>query len=222
MKTSKQFYSEFNAEMLAKRKLKKHTKLELSYLKKLLTKEDKILDLACGYGRFTIPLAKKGYSIEGIDITPGFIKKAKETSSKEKVKIRFKVGDMRDLPYKRDSFTKIICMWSAFSEIITRADQKKSIKEMFRVLKKGGFALAEMRPKYNEKIFVKLGNDERKFDKKKSITSLTLSGIEAMPNYVHSKKSLRNLMKECKISKYNVFIDDFGGRERLFLQFWKK
>ena len=223
MKTSRQFYTELEAEELAKRKKKIHTKKELSYLKKLLRKEQKILDLACGYGRFTIPLAKLGYRIEGIDITPALIKKAKEEADKSKLKIKFKIGDMRKLPYKDNSFNVIICMLSAFQELTKKSDQLKSIKEMLRILKKEGFTLIDL-PKLEKTtkdiVDVKRGDSFKK-SKRGNITYAVISGIEAMHLYRYDKKTLTDLMKKTNARKFKVFIDKFGGRDRLFLQFWK-
>jgi len=219
MKTSKQFYTELKPERLAKRKKKIHTKKELLYLKKLLSKKGKILDLACGYGRFTIPLAKSGYDIEGIDITPSLIKKAKLDAKKEKLNIKFKVGDMRKLHYKNESFDNIICMWSAFIELIKKSDQIKTLKEMLRVLDKDGFALLELPYVPRIKKYIKVEKDEFTL-KKDNVIQSKISGIEIL-TYHHNKKTLRELMKKSNIKKYKIFIDNFGGRDRLFLQFWK-
>ncbi len=224
MKTSKEFYTELTPEKLAERKKKIHTQKELTYLRKFLDKKDKILDLACGYGRFTIPLRENGYNIEGIDITPSLIKKAKEDSKNKNLNIKFRVGDMRNLPYKNNSFDKIICMWSAFIELTNEKDQIKAIKEMKRVLISGGLALIEMPPIVMKKEVV---NDKKFGDKftldkdTKILRNVILSNIKAMPTRRHNKKSLINLMNKCRIKKYKIFVDKFGGRERFFLQFRK-
>jgi ubiquinone/menaquinone biosynthesis C-methylase UbiE len=217
MTTSKQFYTKLTPEGLAERKKAIYTKKELKYIKKLLNKKQKILDIGCGYGRFTIPLAKQRYNIQGIDITPSLIKKAKKLANKEKVNIIFKIGDMRKLPYKDNNFDAIICMWSVFIELTNKSDQLKAIKEMKRVLFDNGFALIEMPLPYNPSIKTK---DDLRLKKGNIITG-KISGIEAMPTYFHNKETLVNLMKESKTKKYKIFIDKFGGRNRLFLQFWK-
>jgi len=201
-KTSRQFYKELGAEKLAARKEDVHTRKELNYLKKLLTKNQRILDLACGFGRFTIPLAKQGYNTQGIDISPNLIREARVRAKEEKLNIKFKVGDMRKLSYKASSFDVIICMWSAFIELSRKSDQLRAIKEMHRVLDKDGFALLEMPVPGTER-------------------SLKIEGIIAPPMSTHDEKTLRELMKAGKIIKYKVFRDSFGGRTRLFLQFWK-
>jgi len=206
MKTSLQFYKELGAEKLAARKSELHTKKELSYLKKFLRKNQNILDLACGYGRFTIPLAKQGYTIQGIDISPNLIAKAKKTSKKERLNIKFQIGDMRKLSYKNNSFNSIICMWSAFIELSKEKDQIKALKEMLRILKKGGFAFLEM-PK-PEKT-------------KEKVVISKIEGVEAVPMYRQNKTTLTKLMKTIKPQKYAIFIDNFGGRDRLLVLFWK-
>jgi ubiquinone/menaquinone biosynthesis C-methylase UbiE len=206
MKTSSQFYKELGAEKLAARKSELHTKKELSYLKRLLRKNQKILDLACGYGRFTIPLAKQGYNIQGIDISPNLIAKAKKTSKKERLSLKFQIGDMKTLPYDNNSFDSIICMWSAFIELSKEKDQIKALKEMLRILKEGGFAFLEM-PKPEK-------------TKEKVIIS-TIEGVEAVPMYRQNKTTLTKLMRIVKPQKYKIFIDNFGGRDRLLVLFWK-
>ena len=39
---------------------------------------EKILDLACGYGRHSLELARRGYDVTGIDITSEYIEYATE------------------------------------------------------------------------------------------------------------------------------------------------
>ncbi|MBU0760676.1 MAG: class I SAM-dependent methyltransferase [Nanoarchaeota archaeon] len=223
MITSKQFYTKLKPEGLAERKKVVHTKKELAYLKKLLNKKQKILDVGCGFGRFTIPLTKQGYKVEGVDITPTLIKRAKQLAKKEKLNIKFKIGDMRKLSYKKDSFDAIICMWSVFIELTKKSDQLKTIKEMLRVLKKKGFTLIEVRPSLkDDKFLVKKEGDEVKFNPKTKLISFKVSGIESVSHYIHNKKTFAELMKKAKIKEYKIFIDKFGGRDRMFLQFWKK
>jgi ubiquinone/menaquinone biosynthesis C-methylase UbiE len=226
MITVKKFYTKLKPEGLAIRKKKESTKKEISYLKKYLNKKQRILDLACGYGRLAIPLAKQGYNIKGVDITPIMIKKAKESAKKEKLKIEFKIGDMKNLPYKDNSFDAIICMWSVFIELTNKKEQLKSIKEILRVLSKNGFVLIDMPCPLNfrksEKI-IKYGKvgDEFIYNKKTRIVKSKIAGMEARPSYMQDKKTLSELMRKSKIKQYKIFVNKFGGRSRLFLQFWK-
>jgi SAM-dependent methyltransferase len=55
----------------------------------------KVLDVACGTGRLAIPLARRGYRVTGIDLSPLYIDKARERSADEGLDVDFIVGDMR-------------------------------------------------------------------------------------------------------------------------------
>lgn len=206
MKTPQQFYKELGADKLAARKADIYTLKELAYLEKLLSKDQSILDLACGYGRFTIPLAQKGYDIKGLDISPNLIANAKETAKKKNLNIDFRVGDMRKLSYRDDSFDSVICMWSAFSELPELGDQLKSIEEMLRVLKKGGLAFLEMsQPEINkERVFAPI-----------------IEGIVGVPMYRHDVGTIQELMNNIKPKYYKITVEDFGGRGRLLVRFQK-
>ena len=54
-----------------------------------------VLELACGSGRLTIPLANEGVNITGIDISEPMLNLAKLKASKSGVSIRFIQGDIR-------------------------------------------------------------------------------------------------------------------------------
>ena len=60
----------------------------------------KILDLACGIGRYSIPLARRGYEVVGYDLSPKYINYAKKWAEIEGLNenmIRFYQGDIRDV-----------------------------------------------------------------------------------------------------------------------------
>ena len=82
-------------------------------------KDGLILDLACGIGRISVPLAKKGYKVVGVDISSSYIQRAIEYAEAENVsgKTRFIVGDMRKvatvLAEYADGFDAIMNMWTS-------------------------------------------------------------------------------------------------------------
>ena len=204
-KDSRNFYSEMGVKWLSDRKDPSHTDKELTYLLGILGKKYDILDLACGFGRFSIPLAKKGYRVSGIDITPIFIEHAMKIADLEGVKAHFSVGDMRNIPYEDCSFDAVICMWNAFSEIVNSDDQIKVIREIYRVLRKEGSGLIEVRNHRSPNALI-----ENYID-----------GVQAMPSFNHTRGTLKKIAIAAGIENYQVFLDQFGGRKRLFLKFSK-
>lgn len=205
MKTPQEFYTEMGADWLSNMKDSASTESELSYLTGIMQKGSRILDLACGYGRFSIPLAERGFRVYGVDITPAFIDVAQKEAGKRNLDIEFKVGDMRKIPYNKESFDYVICMWNAFSELALQEDQVAAVLEVYRVLRSNGMAIIEMRNHRSSGLIEKNFVDE----------------YEAMPTFNHTRGSIRNLMRLSEVNSYKVFIDNFGGRKRLILEMVK-
>lgn len=118
---------------------KKKTALEVLALKKLLNlpKGSKILDVACGVGRHSIELAKQGYSVTGIDISPKYLEIAKRNARKAGVDVEFRRCDMRRLPFNGE-FDAAINLFSSFGYFLNPNDDKKVLFAISRSLSKGG------------------------------------------------------------------------------------
>ena len=54
-----------------------------------------ILELACGTGRVTIPLAREGFDVTGIDLAPSMLERAREKAAAEGVALEWVEGDIR-------------------------------------------------------------------------------------------------------------------------------
>lgn len=59
----------------------------------------RILDVPCGIGRHSTRLAKMGYRVVGLDLSPAYVRRAQELARGEAVsdRVQYRVGDMRDL-----------------------------------------------------------------------------------------------------------------------------
>jgi 2-polyprenyl-3-methyl-5-hydroxy-6-metoxy-1,4-benzoquinol methylase len=81
-----------------------HTKDEINFIIDImeLSGTERILDLACGFGRHAIELTKRGFTVVGVDITPEFIKEARRISSLEKLNTEFICADLRDVSFKNE------------------------------------------------------------------------------------------------------------------------
>src|SRR3989344_1113380 len=100
---SNNFYKNLGVKGLAKQVSPERNR-DIEFIQKFCKKSDKILDLACGYGRVTLPMAKAGFDITGIDLAPNLIKQARLQAKKQKLTIDFDVGSMINLPYPEKSF----------------------------------------------------------------------------------------------------------------------
>ena len=93
---------------------------------------ERVLDLGCGTGEFSPYFSKSKYV--GIDIDPKNI-----TYAKKHYKGEFLVADARQLPFKNESFDKVLVV-GVFHHLSTD-DCQLVFKEMKRVLKKDGKVL---------------------------------------------------------------------------------
>jgi len=210
----KKFYEQIGVQGMVSLTSKQKTASYLKFLKPFLQKDFKILDIGCGYGRLTIPLAKEGHNIEGVDLSPNLIEEAKLRAKKENLDVAFKIGDMRSLPYKDDSFDVVICMWSTFSYMLTVEDQVKALEQMARVLTKGGIAIIDLPS--TEKNQTLEGTFIRE-----NVLKTKILEIEHVV-YLHTKETATNLLNQIKnIGSYEVKYENIGGARRLVL-FFKK
>ena len=60
---------------------------------------ERILDLACGFGRHALALADKGYSVVGVDITPQFIDAARRRAARKDLNVDFVCADSREVSF---------------------------------------------------------------------------------------------------------------------------
>ena len=72
-------------------------------IKKLaLTGQERILDLACGFGRHSISLARKGFSVTGVDINKRYIDDAIQTAQELALDTTFICADIREIIYQNE------------------------------------------------------------------------------------------------------------------------
>lgn len=124
-----------NYENLWIENMKKHTLNLISKLK--INKDSRVLDLACGTGFGTFEIAKKlknSGEIYAVDISKKMLAIAKNKNRYKNIK--FILGDMlkETKKFPRDHFDIIICAWA-----LAYINPKKLLKEISRVLKKGGY-----------------------------------------------------------------------------------
>lgn len=125
----------------------KITKEEIDLILKILKPkpEDKILDLCCGQGRHSLELARRGFlNLEGLDRSNYLIYRAKSSTKKERLSIRFREGDARKLPYQPDTFDIVLILGNSFGYFDTIQDDLRALKEIFRVLKPWGKLLIDI------------------------------------------------------------------------------
>ena len=108
-----------------------------------LTSGDKVLDVACGSGNLTIPAARTGASVTGVDIAPNLLEQARTRAESEGLTIQLDEGDAESLRYPDEAFDVVVTMFGAM--FAPRPELVSS--ELVRVCKRGGrIAMANWTP----------------------------------------------------------------------------
>ena len=105
------------------------------------------LDIACGSGRFCIPVSQYGINVVGVDYNLVGLKKLKYNAGGESIMVVR--GDMNSLPFKESSFDCIICI-----QAVDYTDVKNLLKDYNKILRKGGFLLFPIANKHSYKRYV--------------------------------------------------------------------
>ena len=100
----------------------------VEFLKK---QKGKVLDFGSGSGRHLMKI--KDGKMYLLDFSEKMIELAKQKAKKEKIDAEFAVSDMTKTPYENNFFDSAICI-SAL-HCLTKPEQKKAVKELYRILK---------------------------------------------------------------------------------------
>jgi SAM-dependent methyltransferase len=93
-----------------------------------------VLDVGCGTGVVAVTAARLGARVEGVDLTPVLLDRARHNAAVADTAIEFAEGDVEALPYDDASFDVVL---SQFGHMFApRPD--RALSEMLRVLKPGG------------------------------------------------------------------------------------
>lgn len=117
---------------------------DLHFYKKWLpeNKDAKILELCCGTGRLTLPIAKDGYSICGVDYTPSMLKQAKVKATEAGLEIDFIEADIRELNLE-EKFDLIFIPFNSIHHLYRNEDLFKVFNVVKNHLNEGGLFLLD-------------------------------------------------------------------------------
>jgi 2-polyprenyl-3-methyl-5-hydroxy-6-metoxy-1,4-benzoquinol methylase len=102
-----------------------------------------VLDLCCGPGRFTIPLAKRGFQVTGVDRTTLYLEKARERARNEGVAVEWVQADMREF-VRPQAFDLVINMFTSFGYFDEKSEDVNVLTHIQQSLKPGGAVILEM------------------------------------------------------------------------------
>lgn len=151
------------------------TSLRQARLVKRLLKVRKgmrVLDIPCGMGRLTIPMARMGVAMTGVDLTESYIRVARREARKQGADARFICRDMRKIDYEAEFDAAF--NWFASIGFFSDAEEVAFCARVLRALKPGGrflvetvnksWILAHFRPRFENTVGGVCKADENTWD----------------------------------------------------------
>jgi len=101
-----------------------------------------VLDLACGFGRHAIGMAKLGYRVTGRDFNPRYLEIAASDAAAAGVSVTWRTGDMRALGFEW-AFDAVYSYFTSFG-YFGDDENERVLAEVAKALRPGGAFLLEM------------------------------------------------------------------------------
>ncbi len=120
----------------------------MRYMDKYYPKTGKVLDVGGGPGRYSMMLAKKGYDVTLVDISPKNVEFAADKAKKEGVHIRAICADALDLGnHVFEKFDIVQCMGPLY-HLLSEQDRINCVRQCLEHLKPGGLFVASFISSY--------------------------------------------------------------------------
>jgi len=138
------FFDDTYLEILKAQRGTKRTRAEVDFLMKALRlkRGARVLDVPCGFGRHSGELARRGYSVVGVDLSSAMLREARRRH-REGDRLSFVRRDMRRLSY-RGEFDAVVCLFTSFGYFSER-ENVATLRKMAGALKPGGRLLIDHR-----------------------------------------------------------------------------
>ncbi len=112
----------------------------MRYIQKFLKPGAKILEVGAATGRYSLTLAKMGYDVTAVDLTPKHIEILKSKTHNIK-NLTCMVADALDLSMFEDKTFDMVLNLGPMYHLFNKKDKQKAISETVRVTQKGGICM---------------------------------------------------------------------------------
>ena len=100
-----------------------------------------VLELGCGTGRISLPLARAGVNLVGIDRSAAMLDRLRAAAARRRRvsgALHLVRGDIRFLPYESSSFDTVIAPYGILQSLLADRDLSATLESVSRVLAPGG------------------------------------------------------------------------------------
>jgi SAM-dependent methyltransferase len=103
----------------------------------------RVLDVACGHGRHSLELARRGFVVTGVDLSPRSIALAREATRRERLDVTFVERDARDLGFDEEFDAAINLFTSALGYFDEESENQRVVDAVAQAMRRGGSFLVD-------------------------------------------------------------------------------
>lgn len=207
------------------------------YIAKIIQKRvptgRKILDIGFGDGYLLKVLFRKGYKINGLDLSIKNVELTRDIFQKKNINVELKAGNVNQMPYNDDCFDVIVA--SELLEHLTDDDLRRGLQEICRCLKSGGLFIgtvpANENLKANECFCPKCGHIFHRWGHKQSLSRRILSDqfeglyqkvvVKEIVSFLSEETNQYERVKHFLKKTINTFKQNNAFVDQYFILAWK-
>jgi SAM-dependent methyltransferase len=106
--------------------------------------DERVLDMACGSGRHSLELRRRGFSVVGADISPDLIEIARRDAAEAELEVDFVLSDLRDLDFDSEFDLVLNLNDGAIGYLESDEENLRTFEVISRALKPGGRNLVQL------------------------------------------------------------------------------
>ena len=103
----------------------------------------RILDLGCGTGNHSLPLARRGYEMTGVDLSADMVALARRKAEGAGIRARFETGDVRTVDLG-ERFDAAIILFAVLGYLTSDEDVAAGLANIRRHLRPGGVLVIDV------------------------------------------------------------------------------
>ncbi len=122
----------------------------LNFILPYFKPDDIVLDLACGTGNISVPLAENGISVIGCDVSVDMLGKAQQKSAECGTDIIFMCQDMQQLDLY-GTIQGAVCTLDSLNHLDSIKSAEKTFERVSLFMDKGGYFIFDLNTEYKHK-----------------------------------------------------------------------
>jgi SAM-dependent methyltransferase len=106
--------------------------------------DERVLDMACGSGRHSLELRRRGFEVVGADISPDLIEIARRDAAEANLDVDFVLADLRDLEFDSEFDLVLNLNDGAIGYLESDEENLRTFEVISRALRPGGRNLIQL------------------------------------------------------------------------------